>query len=309
APATAVVALTQREGQEPGHRDADLRCDRESLRPRGDHPGRRGGHPNAAGAGTAHHLGLPGRGHARPGAGGQDGRRVPRPAPSALRARVGPQRRGLAQALRARAGSSQGRREDLAGERANHLPRRPQRGHDGDPRHGGPHHAGPHLGHAARAAQGLPGDRMRRAVLPATHRGGLPGPCLRGLTGAVVQGGLQSAGVGGVPGQGRGGPVLRSLPEGADGRPGVSDGRHPRPADGRHRRRAGHPERSATGLLRVPDALRHAPRRAATARRVGGEGARLPSLRQRVVRLPDEAAGGATRQRDLLLEVAPHQEV
>ena len=40
-----------------------------------------------------------------------------------------------------------------------------------------------------------------------------------------------------------------------------------RPADGRHRRRAGDPQRPRAGQLRVPDALRHPPRRAAPAGR------------------------------------------
>ena len=51
--------------------------------------------------------------------------------------------------------------------------------------------------------------------------------------------------------------VLRPLPQGADGRPGLPDGRHPRPAPRQHRLVAGEPLRPRRRQLRVPDALRH----------------------------------------------------
>ena len=73
------------------------------------------------------------------------------------------------------------------------------------------------LRHPARAASGLPDDRRRAAGLPAPHRGRLPRPRDGRLAGAAVQGRLQGAGVRRLPGQAPGQPVVRPLPQGADG--------------------------------------------------------------------------------------------
>ena len=108
--------------------------------------------------------------------------------------------------------------------------------------------------------------------------------------------------------QARRGPRLRARPQGADGRAGLPDDRHPRPADGRHRRGAGDPVRPRAGQLRVPDALRHPPRRAAPAGRGRREGPGLRALRPGVVRLPDAPARRAPQQPDLLRPLADLQE-
>ena len=60
------------------------------------------------------------------------------------------------------------------------------------------------------------------------------------------------------------------------------------------------PQRPRAGQLRVPDALRHPPRRAAAAGRGRREGARLRALRPGVVRLPDATARRAPEQPDVL---------
>ena len=76
--------------------------------------------------------------------------------------------------------------------------------------------------------------------------------------------------------------VLRPLPQGAAGRPGLPDDRHPRPADGRDRVVAREPLRPGAGHLRVPDALRHPARRSSSgwprrARRCGSTSPTAPS--------------------------------
>ena len=108
--------------------------------------------------------------------------------------------------------------QDRARERAHHLPRRPQRRHHGDPRHGGPHHHRLDAGDPARAAPGLPRDRRRAAGRPPPHRGRLPRAGPRGLAGPAVQGRLPRARGGRLPGPHRHRPVLRALPQGAAGR-------------------------------------------------------------------------------------------
>ena len=158
---------------------------------------------------------------------------------------------------RDRPGAPGERREDRAGERPRDLPRRPQRRHHGHPRHGGPHHHRLDARHPARAAQGLPRDRRRAAGDAAPHRGRLPGAGLRGLAGAAVQGRLPRARDGRLPGPARRRQVLRPLPQGAAGRPGLPDDRQPRPADDPDRVVARQPLRPPPGHLRVPDALRH----------------------------------------------------
>ncbi len=76
--------------------------------------------------------------------------------------------------------------------------------------------------------------------------------------------------------------VLRALPQGAAGRPGLPDDRDPRPADGRDRLVAGEPLRPRAGHLRVPDALRHPARPSSCgwprpARRCGSTSPTAPS--------------------------------
>jgi hypothetical protein len=68
-----------------------------------------------------------------------------------------------------------------------------------------------------------------------------------------------------LPGARRGRPVLRPLPAVAHGRAGIPDDRHSRSAADPHRRAAGQGGRPAPGQLRVPDAVRHPPGRAAPA--------------------------------------------
>ena len=62
----------------------------------------------------------------------------------ARRSRPGRTGRGLAQALRARAGAPRRRSQGRARERPRHLRRRPAGRHHRDPRHGGPHDGGLH---------------------------------------------------------------------------------------------------------------------------------------------------------------------
>ena len=61
--------------------------------------------------------------------------------------------------------------------------------------------------------------------------------------------------------------------------------------------------------LRVPDALRHPPRRAAPPGRGRRDRAGLRALRHRVVRLPHETSRGATTEPDILRPVPRLQEV
>ena len=206
---------------------------------------------------------LPRRGHPRRGAGGRHRGGVRRPPQVALLPRPEPQRRGVGQALRDRAGPARRRPQDGPRARAEHLPGRPQRRHHGHPRHGGPHHHRLDAEHPARAAQGLPRDRRGAPGLPAPHRGGLPGAGVRGVARAAVQGRLQRARRGRLPEPARRRPLLHPLPQGPAGRPGLPDDRQPRPAHRRDRVLAGEPLRAGAGLLRVPDALRHPARGAA----------------------------------------------
>ena len=177
--------------------------------------------------------------------------------------RADPDGRGVGEAVRDRPGAARPGSQDRAGERTHDLPGRPQRGHHGHPRHGGPHHHRLDAGDPARPAQGLPGDRCGAPGLPAPHRVRLPRARLRGVAGAPVQGRLQRAGGGGLPVRARRGPVLRPMPQGAAGRAGLPDDRHPRPAADRDRVITREPLRARAGLLRVPDALRHPSRGAA----------------------------------------------
>ena len=192
---------------------------------------------------------------------------VPRAARGAQPCRPRPQRRGEREALRDRPGAARRRPQAGDRERPADLPCRPQHRHHGHPRHGGPHHHRRHARDAARAAQGLPGDGSGAAGLPAPHRAGLPRARPRGQPGAAVQGRLQRARGGRLPGPARRRQVLRALPEGADGRRGLPDGRHPRPAAGQDRLGARHPQRPDARHLRVPDALRHPHRGAEAPRR------------------------------------------
>ena len=182
-----------------------------------------------------------------------------------------PQRRGVGQALRDRAGPPRRRPQDGPRARAEHLPGRPQRRHHGHPRHGGPHHHRLDAEHPARAAQGLPRDRCRAPGLPAPHRGGLPGAGVRGVARAAVQGRLQRARRGRLPEPARRRPLLHPLPQDPARRPGLPDDRQPRPAHRRDRVLAGESLRAGAGLLRVPDAVRHPARGAATPGEVGGD--------------------------------------
>ena len=224
---------------------------------------------------------LPGRGHPRRGAGRGHRGGLPRPARGAQPRRAGAQRRGEREAVRDRAGAARDRSQAGHRERSPHLSRGPQRRHHGDPRHGGPHHHRRHARDAARAAQGLPGDRRRAAGLPAPHRAGLPRAGARGQPGPALQGRLQRARGSRLPGTPRRRQVLRALPEDPDGGRGLPDGGHPRPAPGQDRLGAGHPQRPDARHLRVPDALRDPHRRAEAARRHRREGARLRALRRR----------------------------
>src|SRR3954451_12611309 len=98
-------------------------------------------------------------------------------------------------------------------------------------------------------------------------------------------------------------------PKVADGGPGLPDGPHARPAPGQHRVVTGEPLRPRRAQLRVPDALRHPPRRAAASRRGGRVRACLHPLRHRVVRLPHETSGRAPAEPDILRPVPDLQEV
>ena len=81
-------------------------------------------------------------------------------------------------------------------------------------------------------------------------------------------------------GPARRGPQLRPRAAGADGRARLPDGRHPRPAAGPHRRRPGGAGRPHARQLRVPDALRSPPGRAARWPRPGpGSGCTCPTAR------------------------------
>ena len=115
-------------------------------------------------------------------------------APAAVRAA-----RGVAEAVRARAGAAARRREDRPGERAHHLRDGAARRGLGDRRRRGPHHHRLDAVDRAGPARRLPLARHRAAGLPEAHRGRLRG--VRGLRGAdpVVQGRLRRAGVGGLP--------------------------------------------------------------------------------------------------------------
>ncbi len=150
-----------------------------------------------------------------------------------------------------------------------------------------------------RAAPGLPGHRRGacRPTCTAPRTTAARSPTA-GCAGAAVQGRLQGAAVGRLPDRGRGRRVVRPLPEGADGRRRLPDGRDPRPGAHRVARSSWRPAR--TGDVRVPDAVRHPPARAGAARRGGPHGARLRPVRRPVVRLPHATTGRATRQPGLL---------
>ena len=145
--------------------------------------------------------------------------------------------------------------------------------------------------------QDFPWVRRGAAGLPAPHRGRLPRPGRRGLAGAAVQGRLRRAGVRRVPGPRRGRQVLRALPEGADGRPGLPDGRHPRPAPDRHRRRARGPRNGRAADSYEFQMLYGI--RPDEQQRLADQGEQMRvyvPYGERVVRLPDAPDGRAPRQ-------------
>ena len=126
-------------------------------------------------------------------------------------------------------------------------------------------------------------------------------PGLRGLAGAAVQGRLQGARVGRLPGPHRRRQVLRPLPQGADGRPGLPDDRHPRPADDPDRlRRSPAATAAAPGTYEFQMLYGIRPeeqKRLAAA----GETMRVyVPYGDRVVRLPDAPAGRAAAEPRLL---------
>jgi len=97
--------------------------------------------------------------------------------------------------------------------------------------------------------------------LPPPYRVRLRRPGRLRQSRTTVQGRLQGAEFRCVPGHPRGRPFLCPLPQGADGRRGLPDGGHPRPATGRDRWGAGGALAAWSGELRVPDVVRHSVRR------------------------------------------------
>ncbi|CAA9384608.1 MAG: Proline dehydrogenase, partial [uncultured Nocardioides sp.] len=307
APSADPPARQERRREEPGQHHAGLLRHRHQPRPGRVHRLGRRRHGEAGRGRAARHLGLPRRGHPRRGPGRGDRGGLQGAAGRAGPARTGRQGGGQRQALGGRPGPPGQRGEGGARERTRDLPGGSQRRDDGHPRHGGPHHHRLDARHPPRAAQGLPRDGGRAPVDAAPHRGRLPLAGLRGFARAAVQGRLPRAGLGGVPGQARHRQVIRPVPQGAAGRPGLPDDREPRPADDPDRVLAGQPPRPASGHLRVPDALRHPARGAEAAGEGGGDRAGLHSLRPGVVRLPHETSGRASPE-PVILRALPRLE-
>ena len=179
---------------------------------------------------------APGDGHPR---------RLPHAARAARRRRPDRRRRGVGQAVRGRPGAARRRREgrarqrarDLRGGHATPAPRSPSTWRTTPP-------PTRRCGILRELRSDFPEHRRGAAGLPAPHRGRLPGPartpgrgsgCARAPTRSRSRWRSRAR---------RRRQVLRPLPQGADGRRRLPDGRHPRPAAGRHRRGPGPPQRA-----------------------------------------------------------------
>ncbi len=246
-----------------------------ALRRGRDRRGRRARQPRAPRQGPHGQPGPPRRGHHRRRPGRRDGQGLPAPARAAVGGGADQRRahRGVGEAVRRRPDDRattlalEGARAICAAaEAAGTTVTLDMEDHTTTDRT---------LATLRTLRAGLPVDRRGAAGLPAPHRGRLPRPRRRGLAGPALQGRLQGAGVASPSRAPRRSTAsyVRCL-QGADGRPGLPDGGHARPA-ARSPSPASWRRAARAGQLRVPDALRHPPARAGAAR--GGRATRCAS--------------------------------
>ena len=203
--------------------------------------------------------------------------------------------RGQRQAQRGRAGARRRRREDRARARPHDLRARPRRRRHGHPRHGGPHHHRLDAGGAARSCARTSPRPARccrpTCAAPRATAATSPTPaagcgCARAPTTSPRRSPSGTVSTSTAPTSGAStccSPATATR---------CSPPTTRRLVDDRHRPRRGARPRPE---LRVPDAVRHPPRRAAAPGRGRAHRAGLRPLRGAVVRLPDASAGRAAR--------------